>query len=122
MPMKALMLVFLTAAGCYMAKTAAAQAPAMHVGTFEMDAPAHCGGQTWCGLVGRGAMSRAGFNVTRSSDYLAFGIGNNATIAVICTPVGNTSWAAVVAASPDSATAERYRNSIRQDMQTTGCL
>jgi hypothetical protein len=99
-----------------------AQSPAMHVGTFAIGAPAHCGGHNWCNsIVGPSAMRDEGLRVTRSGG-LSFGVASNVSVVVVCTPSGNRSAVAVVAASSNSGIAERFRNNVRSRMVRSRCL
>jgi hypothetical protein len=110
-------------AGCCTSNLAVAQAPPMQLGSFMIGAPQHCGGHSFCGQVGSGALEKEGLNISKSSDSLIWGLGSNVSVMVYCLPWGNeNSFAIVVASSPSSSIAEQFRNNVRSRMQTTGCL
>jgi hypothetical protein len=106
--------------GCCTAVTAAAQAPAMQTGIFEVGAPAQCGGHSWCNSVGSEAMRNEGLSVSPGNP--SYGQGQDATVMVLCTPSGANSSAVVVASSLNGPTAERLRNAVRTRMVREGCL
>jgi hypothetical protein len=100
-----------------------AQAPAWHAGTFEMPAPAHCGGVKYCGTAAFKAMSDRGLNPRRDGDFHVDGHSNDATIVVMCVPLGGDKvWAGIFAASANSSSAESLRNTVRTSMVGQRCL
>jgi hypothetical protein len=102
---------------------ARAQAPAMHVGTFGMGAPQHCGGVNFCGISAVAALQKEGLHVDKSGPFLFFGNNQDTRVTVICTSLGGGKMAvAVVAASASSDSAEALRNKVRTTMVGSRCL
>jgi hypothetical protein len=107
----------------FFAPPAHAQAPAWHAGTFEMPAPAHCGGVKYCATAAFKAMFDRGLNPRRDGDFQVDGHSNDAAIVVMCVPIGGDKvWAGIFAASAHSSSAETLRNTVRTSMVGQRCL
>lgn len=97
--------------------------PAWHLGTFDMGAPSHCGGLSWCGSVASDVLRNAGMNPSQQGRDLVTGDNGDTAVIVLCTPTSPTTvQAAVIAVSNSSVNAESWRNSIRQQMIGARCL
>ena len=107
-----------------LATAAHAQAPAWHVGTFEMPVtPPGCGGVNFCGAAAQTAMDREVLHPKMDGKFLVHGQNADTSVVVSCVAISSKKmWATVFAASPHSASAERLRNAIRQSMLGERCL
>jgi hypothetical protein len=102
--------------------SATCQAPAWHLGAFNIEAPAHCGGINWCSAIAFTALQRSGFKPVRNSQFTVSGGNNDTSVVVHCTPTGNHVSAAVFAASNNFDHAAYWRSEIRSKMQETACM
>ena len=104
-------IITILVSSCFcIADAAFAAAPAIHVGDdFRAKSLGCCLGDA------RYAMekNKAGRLNSSQSGNVIFGTGENVSVVVICEAVNGGVRIPVVAASMDSATAERYRNEVR---------
>jgi hypothetical protein len=105
-----LIMAIAISSGFGVASNALAQAPAMHFGSdFRPKTLARCINHA------KFAMQRnnAGQLRMTQSGNAVFGTGPDVSVVVTCTEVNGGVVIQVVAASPDSSIAERYRNEVR---------
>jgi hypothetical protein len=112
---------FLTAA--IPASSASAATPAWDLGSFEMGAPAECGGLLWCGSVAQNVLDRDNLQPKVWSRDLVSGYSGETVIVVLCVPTSATTMeAAVFTSSEDGLKAEYWRNRVRTEMRGVACL
>lgn len=103
--------------------SSASASPFWYLGTWNMGAPSHCGGLSWCGFVANNVLRDAGMNPTQQGRDLVTGDHGDTAVIVLCTPTSSsTIAAAVMAISNNSHNAESWRNRIRDGMQARHCL
>jgi len=108
--MKRLHLVLMTIGfGLTMTATqAAAQSPVLHWGSDT-----RAMSQEECMKRARFAMGEQGLKVSGEDASDVAGTGSNVAVLVTCISFGGRTFISVVAASPDSGVAERFRNGVR---------
>ncbi len=106
---------------CCGATVASAQAPSIFHQTFNMGAPQHCGGHTFCTGAAQQALQGERLKIPNKNSL--FGFNDNISVLVVCHGVGDQSFVVVIAASrEDGNAADNMAKNVHKRMSGVGCL